>query len=166
MVPLIAVAGKGRNCPDWLKDQARAVGAVLASVPNIGLVTGGLGGVMDAAAQGYAGGGGELIVGLLPGEEYRVEGNVSKFLTIEVDTGQPTQVRNWVLANTCSAMVVLYGSHGTWQETAFALDLGKKVWGLGERRTGFPRAHKVTFPGVEYVTDIYQLLSEVQAWAA
>ena len=64
--PLIAVVG-GSTCTSQEAEWARAVGRLLAQAGAV-LVCGGLGGVMEAAAQGAHSAGG-LTIGLLPGSD-------------------------------------------------------------------------------------------------
>jgi uncharacterized protein (TIGR00725 family) len=113
--PLVAVVGKGRDCPQAVYDAAREIGAAVADANAI-LVTGGLGGVMEAAAAGCQAAGG-FVVGVIP-QQYK--GN--SHLSLALRTGLPEPVRNVITANCCQAMLVLPGSHGTLQEAVVALD--------------------------------------------
>ncbi|MGV9255655.1 TIGR00725 family protein [Streptomyces sp. NPDC003697] len=124
MRPCIAVAGPGRAGPE-LAAQARQVGALLAGRGAL-VVCGGLGGVMEACAEGVRSAGG-TVVGLLPGHD-RGAGN--RHLSVTVATGLG-ELRNGVLVNTCDALIAVGGGWGTLSEIALAVRAGKPVALLG-----------------------------------
>lgn len=87
------------------------------------LVTGGLGGVMEAASRGARKEGG-LVVGVVPQE------TANAWVDVVIKTGMG-DARNVILANTADAFIAIGGSHGTLSEIAFALKRGKAVVSLG-----------------------------------
>jgi uncharacterized protein (TIGR00725 family) len=103
---------------------ADAVGRELAGAGAV-VVTGGLGGVMEAASRGAREAGG-VTVGLLPGTD-RAAGN--PWLTIAVPTGLG-ELRNGLVVRAADALVAVGGGYGTLSEIALALKLGKPVVGL------------------------------------
>lgn len=121
---LIAVIG-GRKAPKALLREAEAVGRLIAETGGV-LVTGGLGGVMEAASRGAKGAGG-LTVGILPHEHAK---NANPFVDIPVATGLGIG-RNVIIARTADALIALGGEYGTLSEIAFALQMGKPVAGIG-----------------------------------
>jgi uncharacterized protein (TIGR00725 family) len=121
---LIAVIG-GRKAPKALLREAEAVGRLIAESGGV-LVTGGLGGVMEAASRGAKGAGG-LTVGILPHEHAK---NANPYVDIPVATGLGIG-RNVIIARTAEALVALGGEYGTLSEIAFALQMGKPVAGIG-----------------------------------
>ncbi|MEM7311473.1 MAG: TIGR00725 family protein [Planctomycetota bacterium] len=121
---VIAVIGQG-ECDDATRAVARTVGRLLAERGCV-LISGGMGGVMEAASQGAAEAGG-LVVGVLPGPS-PTGGNPHLGLAIATGMGE---ARNVILANTAEAFVAVAGSYGTLSEVAFALKRGKTVVSLG-----------------------------------
>lgn len=120
----IAVIGAGR-CDEATYDVAREVGRLIAQRGAI-LVCGGLGGVMDAAAQGAKEAGG-LTVGILPGENRL---GASKHLDVALPTGMG-ETRNALIARVADAVIAIGGEYGTLSEIGLALKMGKPVIGLG-----------------------------------
>jgi uncharacterized protein (TIGR00725 family) len=112
---IIAVVGKGRNAPENVVDLALHVGGLIARAGHITL-TGGLGGVMEAAARGSRLEKG-VTLGIVPGEEAP-----NDYIDVCIRTGLDHAARNVVIAKTADAMIALAGSHGTLQEIAMALD--------------------------------------------
>jgi uncharacterized protein (TIGR00725 family) len=119
----IGVVG-GRHATHAQLAVARALGAGLA---HAGLVVlcGGRGGVMLAVCEGVADGGG-ISVGLLPGDTI-ADGN--DVVTIPLPTGIGL-ARNALIARAARCLVAIGGSYGTLSEVAFALQYGKRVFGL------------------------------------
>ncbi len=89
------------------------------------VVTGGLGGVMEAAARGAREAGG-LTLGILPGGD-RSEAN--PYIQVAVAT-HIRHARNSVIAHTADALIAVDGEYGTLSEIALGLKLGKPVIGL------------------------------------
>ncbi|WP_445529696.1 TIGR00725 family protein [Streptomyces cyslabdanicus] len=120
MRPCVAVAGP-QEASAREADLARRVGALLARRGAV-VVCGGLGGVMEACAQGVRSADG-TVVGLLPGRD-RAAG--SRHLSLAVATGLG-ELRNGVLVNTCDALIAVGGGWGTLSEVALALRAGRPV---------------------------------------
>jgi len=89
------------------------------------VVTGGLGGVMEAAVKGASEAGG-LSLGILPGGD-RQEGNI--YQTLSVVTNM-RHARNSIIAHTSHALIAVDGEYGTLSEIALGLKLGRPVVGL------------------------------------
>ncbi len=121
---IIAVIGAGA-CDAATADRARAVGRLLAQ-RDCAVLTGGLGGVMEAASRGAMEAGG-LVVGLLPGSD---PSEANPHVAVAIATGMG-EARNVILANTAEAFVAIAGGYGTLSEIAFALRRGKRVVSLG-----------------------------------
>jgi len=122
----IQIAVIGAADPDEeSRRRARRVGAEIAG-RGLVLLSGGLGGVMEAASRGAAERGG-LVVGIVPGEA-RESGN--PFLEVEIVTDMG-QARNVILARSADALIAVSGGYGTLSEIAVGLKLGKPVIGLG-----------------------------------
>jgi uncharacterized protein (TIGR00725 family) len=120
----IGVVGPGDASSEELW-RAEEVGAGLASLGAV-VVTGGLGGVMEAACRGARSRRGRTL-GILPGED-RAEAN--GWVEIAVATGLG-ELRNGLVVRASDALVAIGGGHGTLSEIALALKLGRTVVGLG-----------------------------------
>jgi uncharacterized protein (TIGR00725 family) len=104
----VAVIGKGDRCPAGVRQLAVEVGAALALLhPDVVLVCGGLGGVMDGAAQGMTEAGG-VAIGLIPSGH-----TPSAHLTYAIRLGLPVLFRDITTAMAAELMVICPGSHGT-----------------------------------------------------
>lgn len=124
--PYVAVVGPGGDTVDpALLARAEEVGARLAAAGAV-VVTGGLGGVMEAACRGARSAGGTT-VGILPGDD-RAAAN--PFVDVAVATGMG-ELRNGLVVRSADALVAIGGGHGTLSEVALALKAGKRVVGLG-----------------------------------
>ena len=104
---------------------AEEVGRELARRGAV-VVTGGLGGAMEAASRGAKAAQGTTI-GILP-RDSRDEAN--PWVDVAVATGLG-EGRNVVLVRTVDAVVAVAGEFGTLSEIALALRAGKPVVGLG-----------------------------------
>jgi uncharacterized protein (TIGR00725 family) len=122
--PYIGVVGPGDASSEELW-RAEEVGAGLASLGAV-VVTGGLGGVMEAACRGARSRRGRTL-GILPGED-RAEAN--GWVEIAVPTGLG-ELRNGLVVRASDGLVAIGGGHGTLSEIALALKLGRAVVGLG-----------------------------------
>ena len=89
------------------------------------LICGGLGGVMQAAAQGAQEAGG-ITIGILPGPDRRA---ANPFLTYSLVTNLG-HARNVLIAHSADGLIAVNGGYGTISEAAIALKLGKPVVGL------------------------------------
>jgi uncharacterized protein (TIGR00725 family) len=123
-LPYIGVVGSGDASSQelWLAEE---VGAGLASMGAV-VVTGGLGGVMEAACRGARSRRGRT-VGILPGDD-RADAN--GWVEIALATGMG-ELRNGLVVRASDALVAVGGGHGTLSEVALALKLGRPVVGLG-----------------------------------
>lgn len=137
--PTIAVIGPG-DASDDEATAAREIGRRLADAGAV-VVCGGLGGVMQAVAEGAAAAGG-LCVGLLPGGDRQA---ANPALTVALPTGLG-EGRNLLVVRAADAVIAIGGEYGTLSEIAFARKLGKVVVGLGTwslRRRGEPASTHV-----------------------
>jgi uncharacterized protein (TIGR00725 family) len=123
-VPYVAVVGPGEASPHELQ-AAEDVGAALAERGAV-VVTGGLGGVMEAACRGARSRRGRTL-GILPGEDRDA---ANGWVEIAIATGLG-ELRNGLVVRAADALVAVGGGHGTLSEVALALKLGRPVVGLG-----------------------------------
>ena len=119
----IAVIG-GRKADKALLKEAEEVGRLLAEHHAV-LVSGGLGGVMEAASRGMKSAGG-LSVGILPQDHKK---NANDYLDAAIATGLGIG-RNVIIARTADGVIAVGGEYGTLSEIAFALQLGRPVVGI------------------------------------
>jgi uncharacterized protein (TIGR00725 family) len=147
--PFVAVIGDGDlRGPDAhrILEWAEEVGQLLAR-GGATVVTGGLGGVMRAAAQGARGVGGET-VGILPGTD---PSEANAHVRIPIATGLGV-ARNLVVVTSSDAVVAIGGRHGTLSEIGLALRMGRHVVTLSswrvesDQRIGGPRVHRAKDP--------------------
>lgn len=120
----VAVIGPSNATDDELAT-AEEVGRRLAEAGCV-VVTGGLGGVMAAAARGAAGAGG-ISVGLLPGAD---PADAAGGLTVVIPTGLG-EMRNALLVRSADAVIAVGGSWGTCSEVALAMRIGTPVVSIG-----------------------------------
>lgn len=123
----VAVIGKERMDPGDLDHiqaltDARQVGYLLAQA-NITVLTGGLGGVMEAVSRGVAEAGG-ISVGIVPviPEEERSWRWANSFQTVCLNTGLGQRERMPMLIHSCEAVICVSGGQGAWIEAEMALD--------------------------------------------
>jgi uncharacterized protein (TIGR00725 family) len=124
-IAYVAVVGAGADVAPALLAQAETVGALLARQGAV-VVTGGLGGIMEAACRGARMVGGTTL-GLLPGED-RAAAN--RWVSVAVATGMG-ELRNGLVVRASEAVIAVAGEYGTLSEIALALKLGRRVVGLG-----------------------------------
>ena len=122
--PYVAVVGPGEASPQELH-AAEDIGAGLAAAGAV-VVTGGLGGVMEAACRGARSRRGRTI-GILPGEDREA---ANGWVEIAIATGLG-ELRNGLVVRAVDALVAVGGAYGTLSEVALALKLGRPVVGLG-----------------------------------
>lgn len=122
--PYVAVVGASQATEEQCA-LAEEVGALLAQAGAI-VVTGGGGGVMEAACRGARSRRG-VTLGLLPGMD-RAAAN--GWVSVAVATGLG-ELRNGLIVRSADALVAIGGGAGTLSELAFALKLGRPVVGLG-----------------------------------
>lgn len=110
----VAVIGPGEATPQDL-DDARVAAGRLAAADHV-IVTGGLGGVMQAAAAGARMAGG-IAVGLLPGRD-RAVGSDAHAVLVPTGLGE---LRNGLVVRTADVVLAIGGSWGTLSEIALAV---------------------------------------------
>ncbi|MGH2838317.1 MAG: TIGR00725 family protein [Thermoleophilaceae bacterium] len=120
----IAVVGAG-EADARQQAVAEEVGRLLAEA-GATVVTGGLGGVMEAASKGAREARGTT-VGLLPGADRR---EANEWLTVAIPTGIG-EARNALVVRAADGVIAVGGAWGTLSEIAFARKTGKPVVGLG-----------------------------------
>jgi uncharacterized protein (TIGR00725 family) len=121
--PYVAVVGPADASAAQL-EAAQAVGRLLAERGAI-VVTGGLGGVMEAACRGAAAAG-ALTVGILPGAD---RASANEWVQIAIPTGLG-ELRNGLVVRAADVVLAIGGAHGTLSEIALALKTGVPVVGL------------------------------------
>lgn len=115
------------------------------------VLTGGLGGVMEAACRGAKEVGGQTI-GILPGVD---AADCNPYVDIPVVTGL-NHARNIIVVRSSAVLIAVGGQYGTLSEIAFALKLGKPVvgldsWDVGEgiiKASGPAEAVKMAFDAI------------------
>jgi uncharacterized protein (TIGR00725 family) len=121
----VAVCGAGAPATDEEKAQAEQIGRGLARAGAI-VVTGGLDGVMAAAAKGANEAGGTAI-GILSSDRPE-DGNPHNTVVVPTGLGE---ARNVIIVNAADAVIAVGGEFGTLSEIAFALRIRLPVVGLG-----------------------------------
>lgn len=128
MMPVIAVIGKGRDCRADVADLAYQVGLTVGLIPEqVCVVTGGLGGVMEAAALG-ASHGHAFVLSLVP--HGRIE-DAHPWANLRLSTGLTEPQRNAMMGAVAHGAIMLPGSHGTVQEATVMLDAGTPLVACG-----------------------------------
>ncbi len=121
MKPLyISVVGGG-ECDDAIRALAEEVGKLVAQ-EGATLVCGGLGGVMQAAAQGAKLAGGTTI-GILPGHD---RSQANPYLDHVITTGVG-HARNLAVVSSGDAVIAVGGGFGTLSEIGLASKIGRPV---------------------------------------
>ncbi len=123
MKPIIAVIG-GSTCSEMEAIAAEETGRLLAAQGAI-VVCGGLGGVMEAVAQGAKANGGTT-VGILPGADPAA---ANAYIDIPLATGLG-EMRNFLIVRAAQALIAIGGGVGTLSEIALAQRTGRPVVGL------------------------------------
>jgi uncharacterized protein (TIGR00725 family) len=119
----VGVVGPG-DAGARLAAEAEEVGAALARGGAV-VVSGGLGGVMEAACRGAKGAGGSTL-GILPGSDRSA---ANEWVDLALATGLG-EARNALVVRACDAVVAVGGGYGTLSEIALALKSGRPVFGL------------------------------------
>jgi uncharacterized protein (TIGR00725 family) len=117
MPAYVAVVGPGDASAERVGRELAKHGAVL--------VSGGLGGAMEAACRGARESGGTT-VGLLPGLD---RGAANQFVDVALPTGLG-EARNALVVRAADGLIAVGGGFGTLSEIALALKAGKRVIGL------------------------------------
>ena len=123
--PIIITIVGGNDPSDQELLWAEQVGRGLAE-RGVVVVTGGQGGVMEAASKGAFEAGG-LTVGILPGSSPQ---DANPYVTIPVLTGM-SYARNIIVVKTGRVVIAVGGAFGTLSEIAHALGDGIPTIGLG-----------------------------------
>ena len=124
MARYVAVVGPGEASAEQCAI-AEQVGRQLAGRGAV-LVSGGLGGAMEAACRGAREAGGTT-VGILPGFD-RAAAN--EFVDVALPTGLG-EARNALVVRAADVLIAIGGGFGTLSEIALALKSGKRVIGVG-----------------------------------
>lgn len=119
----VAVSGGG-EADEAACRLAGDVGRELARLGAV-VVTGGLGGAMEAASRGAKAAGGTTL-GILPTGD---PDDANEWVDVAVPTGLG-EARNVLLVRAADALIAVAGEFGTLSEIALALKLGKPVVGL------------------------------------
>jgi uncharacterized protein (TIGR00725 family) len=119
----VAVSGGG-DAGEAACRLAEDVGRELARRGAV-VVTGGLGGAMEAACRGAKAGGGTTL-GILPGHD-RSDANAWVDLAVPTGLGE---ARNLLVVRASDALIAVAGEFGTLSEIALALKAGTPVVGL------------------------------------
>lgn len=130
--PAVAVIGPGTDVAAELLVAAEEIGRGLGAAGYL-VVTGGLAGVMAAAARGARAAGGTA-VGLLPGSDPTAADDA---MEVVVATGLG-ELRNVLVVRAATVVVAVGGSWGTLSEVALARRLGKPVVSLHGWRVDGP----------------------------
>jgi uncharacterized protein (TIGR00725 family) len=117
-------------CDEATAEIARAVGRGVAERGAV-LLTGGRGGVMEAASRGARDAGG-LTIGVLPGAG-AADTPPNPYVDVALFTGLG-EARNWVNVCASDAVIAIGGGFGTLSEVALALKARRPVVLLGSWR--------------------------------
>ncbi|HCC32679.1 MAG TPA: TIGR00725 family protein [Clostridiales bacterium] len=119
----IAVVGAA-ECDRSIATLAEETGRLIAEAGAV-LITGGRGGVMEAASRGARSCGG-IAVGILPGPD---DGQANPYLSVLLPTDLGI-ARNALVVRAASAVIAIAGGFGTLSEIAMALKEGIPVVAL------------------------------------
>ena len=124
LVQVLVIGSDGDHCSEATYNAAREVGAQVASRSAV-LVTGGLGGVMEASCRGAKEKGG-MVVGIIPHEDMSY---ANAFCDIIIPTGVGF-ARNFITAYSADTCIVVGGGAGTYIEACVAYQKGKPIVAL------------------------------------
>ena len=124
LVQVLVIGSDGDHCTETTYNAAREVGAQVAA-KNAILVTGGLGGVMEASCRGAKEKGG-MVVGIIPHEDMSY---ANAFCDIIIPTGIGF-ARNFITAYSADTCIVVGGGAGTYIEACVAYQKGKPIVAL------------------------------------
>jgi uncharacterized protein (TIGR00725 family) len=124
LIQVLVIGSDGDHCDETTYNAAREVGAQIAS-KNAITVTGGLGGVMEAACRGAKEKGG-MVVGIIPHEDMSF---ANAFCDIIIPTGIGF-ARNFITAYSADTCIVVGGGAGTYIEACVAYQKGKPIVAL------------------------------------
>jgi len=97
------------------------------------LITGGMGGVMNAASKGAKSANG-LVIGILPTDN---KAHANPYIDIPIVTGM-SEARNIIIVRTCNCAVAINGKYGTLSEIAYCLMFNVPVVGINTWDIGAP----------------------------
>ena len=129
--PIIGVIGTSEASPELYR-AAELIGREVATRQAV-LITGGLSGVMEAAAKGAKAVGG-LTIGVLPGFS---PADANPYIDLPIVTGL-SEARNLIIVRTAEVLIAVGGGYGTLAEIALALRLQKSVIGLDSWNVAAP----------------------------
>ncbi len=128
----VAVLGKEKINPEipehlYAMEEGYLLGKALGR-KKIVVITGGLGGIMEAVSKGVAESGG-VCAGIIPvlSEEEKVLRKPNKYSTVKINTGMDQRLRIPLLIRSSDAIIVISGGMGAWLEAAFALANGLPI---------------------------------------
>lgn len=124
LIQVLVIGSDGDHCPPATYDAAKEVGAQIAARSAI-TVTGGLGGVMEAACRGAKEKGG-MVVGIIPNEDMSY---ANPYCDIIIPTGIGF-ARNFITAYSADVAIVVGGGAGTYIEACVAYQKGKPIVAL------------------------------------
>jgi uncharacterized protein (TIGR00725 family) len=125
----VLVIGYGKDhCPEEAYDVAYQIGLQLAK-HGLVLLTGGLGGVMEAASRGAREGGG-FVIGIIPQDD---KGQANDFCDAVIATGMGF-ARDFITAYSADVIIVIGGGAGTLIEVSAAYQ--KKIPIVAVKGTG------------------------------
>ncbi len=122
--PYVAVVGPSQPDRAGTTEAAREAGRLLAERGYV-VVTGGLGGVMAAAAQGASGAGGTTVA-ILPTAD---RADAAPGNTVVIPTGMG-EMRNALVVRSADALLAVGGAWGTLSEIALAARTGVPVFAV------------------------------------
>src|SRR3989442_2164683 len=124
LIQVLVIGSDGDHCPQATYDAAKEVGSQIAARSAI-TVTGGLGGVMEAAGRGAKEKGG-MVVGIIPNEDMSY---ANPYCDIIIPTGIGF-ARNFITAYSADVAIVVGGGAGTYIEACVAYQKGKPIVAL------------------------------------
>jgi len=129
-LPTVAVCGSATIHSTGVEAMAEDLGAAIIR-GGMSLVTGGMGGVMEAASRGafqarIAGEGEGVVIGVLPGDDLS---EANRYCNVVIPSGMGIG-RNLIVVRSADAVVLVEGGSGTLSEASFAWQLGKTVVAL------------------------------------
>src|SRR2546422_10255173 len=124
LIQVLVIGSDGDHCPQATYDAAKEVGAQIAARSAV-TITGGLGGVMEAAGRGAKEKGG-MVVGIIPNEDMSY---ANPYCDIIIPTGIGF-ARNFITAYSADAAIVVGGGAGTFIEACGAYQKGKPIVAL------------------------------------
>ena len=119
----ITVIGSGEEISPGVYEMAEELGRAIGKRGAV-LITGGRGGVMEAACRGAKGMNG-LTVGILPGDG----SDANPYVDLVIATGMGDG-RNVINVKSADAVIAVHGGAGTLSEMGLALKAGKRVIAL------------------------------------